>query len=72
MTTIDYDAWAKTYDDTRGASPSVLRALLEAVGPAGRADAARYRRRHRHLAQNDMTRAPGIRFRFALAHPSLE
>lgn len=37
MTTIDYDAWAKTYDDTRGASPSVLRPLLEALGPpAGR------------------------------------
>ena len=33
MTTIDYDAWAKTYDDTRGASPSVLRPLLEALGP---------------------------------------
>jgi len=38
MTAIDYDAWAKTYDDTRGASPSVLRALLDALGPAnGRA-----------------------------------
>jgi len=35
MTTIDYDAWARTYDDTRGASPSVLRALYEALGPAG-------------------------------------
>ena len=33
MTTIDYDAWAKTYDDTRGASPSVLRPLLAALGP---------------------------------------
>jgi hypothetical protein len=33
MTTIDYDAWAKTYDNTRGASPSVLRALLDALGP---------------------------------------
>ena len=33
MTAIDYDAWAKTYDDTRGASPSVLRPLLEALGP---------------------------------------
>jgi ubiquinone/menaquinone biosynthesis C-methylase UbiE len=32
MTTIDYDAWAKTYDDTRGASPSVLRALINALG----------------------------------------
>jgi len=31
---IDYDAWAKTYDETRGASPSVLRPLLEALGPA--------------------------------------
>lgn len=37
MTTIDYDAWAKTYDDTRGASPSVLKPLLKALGPpAGR------------------------------------
>ena len=35
MSTIDYDAWAQTYDDTRGASPSVLRALCEALGPAG-------------------------------------
>jgi ubiquinone/menaquinone biosynthesis C-methylase UbiE len=35
MTMIDYDAWAKTYDDTRGASPSVLRALLDALGPPG-------------------------------------
>jgi len=33
MAAIDYDAWAKTYDDTRGASPSVLRPLLEAFGP---------------------------------------
>jgi ubiquinone/menaquinone biosynthesis C-methylase UbiE len=33
MAAIDYDAWAKTYDDTRGASPSVLRPLLEALGP---------------------------------------
>src|SRR5947208_17122119 len=33
MAAIDYDAWAKTYDDTRGASPSVLRALLEGLGP---------------------------------------
>jgi len=33
MTTIDYDAWARTYDDTRGASPSVLRPLLDALGP---------------------------------------
>jgi ubiquinone/menaquinone biosynthesis C-methylase UbiE len=37
MTGIDYDAWARTYDDTRGASPSVLRPLLEALGsPDGR------------------------------------
>jgi SAM-dependent methyltransferase len=34
MTAIDYDAWAETYDDTRGASPSVLRALLDALGRA--------------------------------------
>ena len=34
MAAIDYDAWAKTYDDTRGASPSVLRPLLEALGSA--------------------------------------
>ena len=34
MPAIDFDAWAKTYDETRGASPSVLRALLEALGPA--------------------------------------
>lgn len=33
MTAIDYDAWAKTYDDTRGPSPSVLRPLLDALGP---------------------------------------
>jgi ubiquinone/menaquinone biosynthesis C-methylase UbiE len=33
MTAIDYDSWAKTYDNTRGASPSVLRPLLEALGP---------------------------------------
>jgi SAM-dependent methyltransferase len=33
MSAIDYDAWAQTYDDTRGASPSVLRPLLEALGP---------------------------------------
>lgn len=31
---IDYDAWAKTYDSSRGASPSVLRPLLDALGPA--------------------------------------
>jgi ubiquinone/menaquinone biosynthesis C-methylase UbiE len=34
MTGIDYDAWAKQYDRTRGASPSVLRPLLDALGPA--------------------------------------
>ncbi|HEV8575074.1 MAG TPA: class I SAM-dependent methyltransferase [Dehalococcoidia bacterium] len=34
MTTIDYDAWARTYDRTRGASPSVVRALLDALGPS--------------------------------------
>jgi len=33
MTTIDYDAWARTYDDTRGASPSVLEPLLDSLGP---------------------------------------
>jgi ubiquinone/menaquinone biosynthesis C-methylase UbiE len=33
MTAIDYDAWAKTYDDTRGASPSVLKPLRDALGP---------------------------------------
>jgi ubiquinone/menaquinone biosynthesis C-methylase UbiE len=33
-TAIDYDAWAKTYDGTRGASPSVLRALLDPLLPA--------------------------------------
>lgn len=34
---IDFDAWARTYADTRGASPSVLAPLLEALGaPAGR------------------------------------
>jgi len=37
MTTIDYNAWATTYDDTRGVSPSVLAPLLDALGPsAGR------------------------------------
>lgn len=34
MTTIDYDGWAKTYDRTRGASPSVLRVLVDALGSA--------------------------------------
>ncbi len=33
MGAIDYDAWAQTYDTTRGASPSVLEPLLEALGP---------------------------------------
>src|SRR6266545_3389005 len=32
MTAIDYDAWAKKYDDTRGASPNVLRSLAKALG----------------------------------------
>src|SRR5438309_891304 len=37
MGAIDYDAWAKTYDATRGASPSVLGPIAEALGePAGR------------------------------------
>jgi SAM-dependent methyltransferase len=34
VTRIDFDAWAKTYDDTRGASPSVLRPVLRALGGA--------------------------------------
>lgn len=35
---IDFDRWARTYDATRGASPSVLHPLLDALGPAaGRA-----------------------------------
>lgn len=35
---VDFNAWANTYDDTRGASPSVLAPLLDALGPlAGRA-----------------------------------
>ena len=34
MPRIDYDAWAQRYDETRGVSPSVLRPLLEALGPA--------------------------------------
>lgn len=38
MTAIDYDAWAQTYDDSRGASPSVLNPIRETLGdPAGRA-----------------------------------
>ncbi len=37
MKAIDYDAWAKTYDETRGTSPSVLGPIAEALGkPAGR------------------------------------
>lgn len=37
MTPIDYDAWAQKYDGTRGASPNVLQALLDALGePEGR------------------------------------
>lgn len=31
---IDYDAWAKTYDATRSASPSVLGPIQEALGTA--------------------------------------
>ena len=31
---IDYDGWAQRYDETRGVSPSVLRPLLDALGPA--------------------------------------
>lgn len=31
---IDFDRWARTYDATRGVSPSVLRPLLDALGPA--------------------------------------
>jgi SAM-dependent methyltransferase len=35
---IDFDRWAGTYDRTRGLSPSVLRPMLDALGPAdGRA-----------------------------------
>ncbi|MEX0681919.1 MAG: class I SAM-dependent methyltransferase [Dehalococcoidia bacterium] len=34
MTTIDYSRWAGRYDQTRGASPSVLRILFEAFGEA--------------------------------------
>jgi len=34
MSAIDYNDWAKTYDDTRGASPSVVGALLDALGLA--------------------------------------
>lgn len=34
---IDYGRWAQSYDDTRGASPSVLRVLFPALGdPLGR------------------------------------
>jgi SAM-dependent methyltransferase len=32
--TIDFDCWASTYDATRGVSPSVLKPLLAALGPA--------------------------------------
>lgn len=31
---IDYDSWAKTYDQTRGVSASVLKPLLETLGTA--------------------------------------
>lgn len=34
MAAIDYDAWAKTYDHTRAASPSVLEPVKAALGPA--------------------------------------
>ncbi|MDZ4277996.1 MAG: methyltransferase type 11, partial [Dehalococcoidia bacterium] len=35
---IDYDSRAATYDATRSASPSIVRPLLRALGPAnGRA-----------------------------------
>ncbi|MBI1884907.1 MAG: class I SAM-dependent methyltransferase [Chloroflexi bacterium] len=34
-TPIDYDSWAEKYDSTRGASPSVLRPVLEALGLPG-------------------------------------
>lgn len=34
MQTIDYNAWATTYDATRRASPSIVDALLVALGPA--------------------------------------
>ncbi len=34
MAAIDYDAWAKTYDNTRGASPSVHEPIRKALGPA--------------------------------------
>jgi len=33
MPAIDYDAWARTYDDSRGASPSVLGPIAEELGP---------------------------------------
>lgn len=37
MPAIDYEDWARTYDDTRSASPSVLDPIIEALGPpAGR------------------------------------
>ena len=31
---IDFDEWALKYDRTRGVSPSVLRPMLDALGPA--------------------------------------
>jgi SAM-dependent methyltransferase len=34
MQTIDYNAWAATYDATRRASPSLVDALLQVLGPA--------------------------------------
>lgn len=33
MPTIDYEDWARTYDDTRSASPSVLGPIATALGP---------------------------------------
>jgi ubiquinone/menaquinone biosynthesis C-methylase UbiE len=35
MAVINYDAWARTYDQTRGASPSVLQPIAAALGPPG-------------------------------------
>ena len=49
MTTIDYDAWAQKYDDTRGASPSVAARAARQRSARRGPHAARYRRRHRQL-----------------------
>jgi ubiquinone/menaquinone biosynthesis C-methylase UbiE len=35
MPVIDYEAWSRTYDDTRAASPSVLGPIQNALGPPG-------------------------------------